>query len=248
MEPIVLVFSILISYLLGSISFGRVFARILKPDASIEETEMQLPGIEEPYKLRSIGGNTVGVKLGTKAGCAVGLLDILKAFFPTLFFLLIYPEQPYFLFAALGAFIGHNWPVYYRFKGGRGISPFYGGLFAFDPLGALAIAVTSMFIGMVILKELIIAYAGGVLLVIPFFLITKYNDPLFYYYLGYAILINILFIFGMVPEIRQIVTLRRKYGKGDMRASMDAFPMGQQMNKLMKRLGLDKQKNNSPKG
>jgi len=148
-----------------------------------------------------IGGrNTVGMRLGPRAGCIVGFLDIFKTFLPTLVFFLLYPNQPYFLIAALAGFIGHCWPVFYRFKGGRGISPFYGGLFAFDPLGAIVVAFTSLFIGMVILKELLVAYAGGVILVLFWFFLTKNSNPLFPYYIAYAVLIDILFIVAMIPR------------------------------------------------
>ncbi len=244
MDPWLLLFVAIISYLLGSISFGRVLMRLLKPGENLESVEMPIPGVEEKYKLESVGGNTVSLKLGARAGCAVGFLDILKAFIPTLAFRLLYPDQPYFLVAALMAFVGHNWPVFHHFKGGRGISPFYGGLFGFDPIGAVVVASASMLIGMVIFKELLIAYAGGVILLIPWLLITKWGDPLLVYYMVYCISISVLFIVAMIPEVRQIIALRRKYGKVDMHLSMETFPMGQQMLKLMQRLHLVK---NEPK-
>jgi len=243
MDPVVLLMAIILSYLIGSISFGRLIMHLVKPKEALDEVELKFKGMDEGIKVSSVGGNTVSLKLGARGGCAVGLLDILKAFIPTLVFRLLYPEQPYFLFAALAAFIGHNWPIYYRFKGGRGISPFYGGLFAIDPLGAVVVAFTSMVLGTFIMKDMLVAYTGGVVLVIFWFLATKFNDPLFVYYIGYALLINILFIIAMLPEIRQIIALRKKYGKGDVEVSMEAFPMGQHMLKLMKKLGLEKKGN-----
>jgi glycerol-3-phosphate acyltransferase PlsY len=241
--PLVLL-AFIISYLLGSLSFGRIVAHIMHPGEELREVEMDWAGADEKYKLESIGGNTVGMRLGARAGCIVGFLDIFKTFLPTLVFYLLYPVEPYFLSAALAGFIGHCWPIFHGFKGGRGISPFYGGLFGFDPLGAIVVAFTSLFIGMVILKELAIAYTGGVILVIFWFLLTKNNNPLFIYYMAYAILINILFILAMIPEIKQIVAFRKKYGKADMAAGMETFPMGQHMLRLMYKLGLQK---DSPK-
>ena len=240
MEIDIFLLALATSYLIGSLSFGRIVTRLLKPETDLDNVEMPLGEIDATYKLKSIGGNTVSMRLGARAGCLVGFLDIFKAFLPTLVFKLLYPEQPYFLVAAIGAFIGHVWPVYYKFKGGRGISPFYGGLITFNPLGAISIAFLSMFIGMVVFKELIIAYAGGVLLTIPWFLITERNDPLLVYYLIYGVLINILFITAMLPEIKQMRELRRKYGKPAMAADMSFFPMGQHMLRLMDRLGLSK--------
>jgi acyl phosphate:glycerol-3-phosphate acyltransferase len=241
LDIIIAIIIFLISYLLGSISFARILIRLLKPGEDLENVAMPLPGREEPLRLLSVGGNTASMKLGARGGCAVGLLDILKAFIPTLIVRILYPDQAYFFVAALGAFMGHNWPIYYRFKGGRGISPFYGGIFAIDPIGAVVVAVLSLLIGMFLLKELLFAYVGGVILLLPWFLITKHNDSLFVYYIIYTILVNILFVIGMIPEVKQIIDYRKKYGKGDMKASMEAFPMGQHMLKMMKKMGLTKE-------
>ena len=230
--PIILIS--LVSYLLGSLSFGRIVARILDPGLDLENIEMEIEGAEEGYRLQSIGGNTVSMKLGSRGGCTVGLLDILKVFLPTLAVRFLYPDQTYHLLAALAGFAGHCWPIYYRFKGGRGISAFYGGLFAIDPIGAFVVALLAQVIGMLILKELLFVYAGGVLFLIPWMLLTKSN----WHYYVYALLINVLFITAMIPEIRQIISLRKKYGKGDMAVSMEKFPMGRQMLRLMHRLGI----------
>jgi glycerol-3-phosphate acyltransferase PlsY len=234
----------IISYLLGSLSFGRIVARIMRPGENLQDIEMPWAGSDATYKLESIGGNTVGMRLGARAGCIVGFLDILKTFLPTLVFFILYAGQPYFLIAALAGFIGHCWPIYYRFKGGRGISPFYGGLFGFDPIGAIVVAFTSLLIGMVFLKDLLVAYTGGVILILFWFLLTKHNNPLFPYYIAYSLLIIILFILAMIPELKQYLEMVRKYGRGDMSAAMDTFPMGQHMLKMMKKLGLQKK---SPK-
>lgn len=69
MDPWLLLFVAIISYLLGSISFGRVLMRLLKPGENLESVEMPIPGVEEKYKLESVGGNTVSLKLGARAGC-----------------------------------------------------------------------------------------------------------------------------------------------------------------------------------
>ena len=134
------------SYLLGSISFARLVTYIFAPGESLEDIEFPVEGAEEGMRMEAMGGNTVSMKLGAKAGCAVGWLDILKVFVPTLVFRLLYPDQYLFLLAAIAGFIGHCWPIYYRFRGGRGISAFYGGLFAFDPIGAIVVALASAFI------------------------------------------------------------------------------------------------------
>lgn len=241
MDILTAIVILVISYLIGSLSFGRILMRILKPGEDLEDVAISVEGWEEPRKLMSVGGNTASIKLGSRWGCAVAWLDILKAFIPTLAVRLLYPGEPYIFVAAIGALCGHNWPIYHRFKGGRGISPFYGGLFAIDSIGAIVVAVSSLLIGMLVFKQMLIAYAGGVILLLPWFLVTKYNDPLFVYYIIYVLLAIILFVVSMIPEVKQSQEMRKKYGDVDMMKAMDAFPMGREMKKLMKRLGLRKE-------
>jgi len=236
MNPILLFLVALVGYLLGSISFARLISRLVDPKADLRDITLPVQNSEEKMPMLAMGANTASIKYGPKVGCTAGLLDILKVFLPTLAVRLIYPAEPYYLVAATAGFIGHCWPVYYGFKGGRGISPFYGGMFAIDPLGALVVASASMFIGMVLLKELLFAYTGGVFLTIVWFAVTRGWSP----ELIYALVIGILFLVALIPEIKMVRGMYQKYGKGDMRQSMDTFPMGQAMLKLMDRLHLNK--------
>jgi len=234
MNPTLFITTLFASYLIGSISFSRLVARIFHPEADIQDVNMPVQGTDDTFKVTSMGGNTVSLKLGGRAGCVVALLDAFKVFIPTLFIRLIYPDQPYFLIAAIGGFIGHCWPIYYRFIGGRGISAFYGGLLAFDTVGALVVAFTSLFLSMTVLRNIKVVnvmamYTGGVLLIIPWVLITK-NNPAFTIY---AIVINILFFLAMIPDILQSVQLIKKYGWKNVDVGMDQYPMGQSMTKMM---------------
>ena len=236
MDPILLFLVALVGYLLGSISFARLISRLVDPKADLRDITLPVQNSEEKMPMLAMGANTASIKYGPKVGCTAGLLDILKVFLPTLAVRLIYPAEPYYLVVATAGFIGHCWPVYYGFKGGRGISPFYGGMFAIDPLGALVVASASMFIGMVLLKELLFAYTGGVFLTIVWFALTRGWSP----ELIYALVIGILFLVALIPEIKMVRGMYQKYGKGDMRQSMGTFPMGQAMLKLMDALKIQR--------
>jgi len=232
MDPIVFLMAAVISYLLGSISFARLIPRIVDPKADLSDVSLPVQNSEERMPMLAMGANTASIKYGPKVGCSIGLLDILKVFLPTLAARLLYPNETYYLVAATAGFIGHCWPLYYGFKGGRGISPFYGALFAIDPLGALVVATTGMLIGMILLKDLLVAYTGGVLLTIVWFAITRGWGG----HLIYSLIVSMLFIIAMIPELKMIRDMNRKYGRGDMRNSMSTFPMGQAMLKLMEAL------------
>ena len=67
---------------------------------------------------------------------------------PTLIFYLLYPDQPYYLVCAMMTPIGHNWPVFHRFKGGAGQSCILGGMLVIDWVAVIATSVASQVIGL----------------------------------------------------------------------------------------------------
>ncbi|MGQ9494180.1 MAG: glycerol-3-phosphate acyltransferase [Anaerolineae bacterium] len=114
---------LLLGYLLGSIPSAQIAARRLK-------------GID----LRSVGSGTVsgtGVYYHVTwwAAVLVGLCDIAKGALPTWLGLRLGLGLPTSLAGGLAAVVGHNWPLYLGFKGGRGLSPFMGVLIVAFPLG-----------------------------------------------------------------------------------------------------------------
>jgi glycerol-3-phosphate acyltransferase PlsY len=117
-----------LGYALGSIPFGLILT--------------QFAGLGD---LRAIGSGNIGatnvLRTGRKDLAAATLvLDALKATFAVVLAKSIFGDSAS-LAAAVGAFIGHLYPVWLRFKGGKGVATYLGGLLgAFWP-GALAFAV-----------------------------------------------------------------------------------------------------------
>ena len=129
----------LIGYLLGSIPFGVLIGR---RSARVD--------------VRQIGSGKAGATnvlrvAGKKAAALVGILDLLKGLVAVVFAGLIFGEE-YLLVggsglwwlarsaqvvAALSAMAGHNFPIFLKFKGGRGVATFFGGLLALCPAAAL---------------------------------------------------------------------------------------------------------------
>ncbi len=111
----------LISYLLGSVPTAYIFARILK-------------GID----IRTFGSGNVGATnalrtLGKGPGIAVLILDILKGFLAVVFLgEFLFPKtdavstEVLRIILGLACVFGHNWPVFLRFKGGKGIATSFG--------------------------------------------------------------------------------------------------------------------------
>ena len=103
---------IIISYLLGSIPFGFLLTRIfLKKD------------------IREIGSGNIGatnvLRSGSKLiGYATLILDIVKAVIPVIFVKVYFIE--YLYIASLSVFLGHVFPVWLKFKGGKGVATYVG--------------------------------------------------------------------------------------------------------------------------
>jgi glycerol-3-phosphate acyltransferase PlsY len=227
--------AILVSYLIGSISMSRLALSILSPQTKIDDLEVKLPNSEEVYKVTAKGAAAASMVLGGRIGCAIGFLDMFKSAAPTLIFRLLRPDQPIYLLAALAVMAGHNWPIFYRFKGGRGISSVYGSLFVVDPIGALVVSVTGLIFGLVVVRDFFIAYLSGLWLLIPW-MWWRTGRAVF---IAYAIGANVLFVLAMIPDLKQYMKYRRE-GKFNMEDVLQTTPMGRGMSKIMDKLHLRK--------
>ncbi|MBF0358633.1 MAG: glycerol-3-phosphate 1-O-acyltransferase PlsY [Magnetococcales bacterium] len=113
------------SYLIGSIPFGLLLVRLLGGG----DIRTQGSG--------NIGATNVLRIVGKKAGIAALLLDMGKGGFPVLIANTIYgPDSFITLCSALAAFLGHLFPIYLGFKGGKGVATALGVLIAWVPVAA----------------------------------------------------------------------------------------------------------------
>ena len=223
-------------YLLGCISFARIISRLVAPEQDVTQTEMAVPGTEEKMQLRAVSGTAVSIHLGAKYGCLTALLDMLKVALPVAFFRFAFPGQPYFLIAAITGIMGHNWPAFYGFKGGSGLSPTYGGMLVISPVGTIVTAIGGMVLGLFVLRNVVVSYLAGLWLMIPWLWFTTYD----LWYLAYGIIANVLFLIAMLPEIKTVREYQKRGIGTEVAVGMDMTPMGRMMGKMMKRMGLDK--------
>jgi glycerol-3-phosphate acyltransferase PlsY len=113
MEYYIIIF---ICYLLGSIPFGFILTKLfLKKD------------------IRDIGSGNIGatnaLRTGNKIlGYATLILDISKAVLPIVYIKINFPE--YIFIASLCTFLGHVFPIWLKFKGGKGVATYVGILFS----------------------------------------------------------------------------------------------------------------------
>lgn len=223
-----------LSYLFGSISFARLISRFLDPSVELENVHLPAADGSQGQRLKNVGATTASVKYGPRVGCTIGLLDILKGVVPVLVLRLLFPGSYYYLIAAVFVVVGHNWPVYYRFKGGGGISPTYGGFFVVDFPGTVVSAFAGLVFGFFIVRDIMIAYMSG----LWFFLLWMIAFKADWAYILYGIVMNIIFMLATLPEAMEYFRKKRA-GQVDMKASMETFPMGRGMLKIMKFFGTE---------
>ena len=156
----------LISYLFGSIPFGYLFTKLLlKKD------------------IRDVGSGNIGatnvLRTGNKSiGYATLILDIIKAVVPVIYVKLNYPEFIYI--ASLCAFLGHVFPIWLKFKGGKGVATYLGILFAiniyFGVIFTLSWLITFVFSKFSSLSSLVASLSIPIYLL----LLTQFDQVIFY--------------------------------------------------------------------
>ena len=109
---------VLVGYILGSIPTAYIAGRLLKGS-----------------DIRAMGDGNVGARnayheLGHKAGIVIFFLDVTKGALPILIAQAVALSQVAILITGLATVVGHNWPIFIRFKGGRGEAATIGVLLA----------------------------------------------------------------------------------------------------------------------
>lgn len=130
------------SYLLGAVPWGLLIGRWSR---GVDVRQTGSGNIGSSNVLRTAGAKAAGLAL---------LLDVAKGAVPVLAARAVAGAVGFTdaqgaglqAGAALAALVGHSWPVYLRFNGGKGVATGVGGLFVLYPLGALVALVTALII------------------------------------------------------------------------------------------------------
>ena len=153
-----MIMSILIAYMLGSIPFGKIVTKLLTGE-DITKTGS-----------KNIGATNVYRTVSKKAGLLVLLLDGIKPIIAQViifyFFTQFYQNYKFLYF--LVSIIGHIFPIWLMFKGGKGVACFFGGYLIITPIPTL-IAITVWLLTVKITKT---SSLGGL---ISIFLLTIYQ-------------------------------------------------------------------------
>jgi len=156
----------LISYLMGSIPFGFILTKIfLKKD------------------IREIGSGNIGatnaLRTGNKVlGYSTLILDILKAIIPILYIKFYFSEFIYI--SSLCVFLGHVFPIWLKFHGGKGVATYVGILFVIDIYLGLLFTFVWFFIFIISKFSSLSSLIGSISIPIYFLFLSQFNDVLFF--------------------------------------------------------------------
>ena len=156
----------IISYLMGSVPFGFILTKIfLKKD------------------IREIGSGNIGatnaLRTGNKAiGYSTLVLDIFKAVAPVIYVKVFY--QDFLYISSLCAFLGHVFPIWLKFKGGKGVATYVGILFAINIYFGIIFTI-SWFVTFFISKySSLSSLVGAASIPIYLLILTQFDQGIFF--------------------------------------------------------------------
>jgi acyl phosphate:glycerol-3-phosphate acyltransferase len=163
----------IISYLMGSIPFGLILTRVfLKKD------------------IRDIGSGNIGatnaLRTGNKLiGYTTLILDISKAIIPVIYVKINFPELIFI--ASLCAFLGHVFPIWLKFKGGKGIATYVGILFSINILLG-TIFIISWIVIFLLTKYSSLSSMIGALSIPVYLLLTGQSNNVFFFIIMFVLI------------------------------------------------------------
>ncbi len=156
---------IFVAYLIGSISSAIITCKLMSlPDP-------RSGGSKNP-------GATNVLRLAGKKAAAITLIgDTLKGYIPVQIAVLLSLSHSTIAFIAVAAFLGHLYPIFFGFKGGKGVATMLGICFGFSPWVGLATAATWLFIAKVIKISSLSALVSMLLAPVFVWLLIADNTP-----------------------------------------------------------------------
>jgi len=154
------------SYLMGSVPFGLILTKIfLKKD------------------IREIGSGNIGatnaLRTGNKfIGYSTLILDIAKAIIPVIYVKINYPDLIYI--ASLCTFLGHVFPIWLKFKGGKGVATYVGILFSINIILGLIFVASWVFIFLLFRYSSLSSIIGSLSVPVYILITGQINDTIFF--------------------------------------------------------------------
>jgi glycerol-3-phosphate acyltransferase PlsY len=192
METLYTVAAVIAAYLIGSLSFAVIVSRAM--------------GLNDP---RSYGSGNPGatnvLRSGNKTAAILTLLlDALKGYVPVLLVVLFGARfglrEGTVALVGLAAFVGHLWPVFFRFQGGKGVATAAGVLLAFNPWLGAATLLTWIIIAGFFRYSSLAALVAAVFA--PFYQLLIWDGgPL----AGAIVVMSLLLVWRHLPNIQKLI-------------------------------------------
>ncbi|HEK85115.1 MAG: glycerol-3-phosphate 1-O-acyltransferase PlsY [Candidatus Saccharicenans sp.] len=191
------VFLILASYLIGAIPSGYLLVK-LKTRKDIREVGSGSTGTTNVFRYQ-----------GWKLAIPVMLIDISKGFFPAFFTDRWFQDKELTLLVVLAAVVGHCFPIYLKFKGGKGVATSAGGFLYLAPM-PLLLSLLVMVIILFLFRYVSLATLTGLLVFPLLVLIIQQNYNLF----SLGLIIFFLVAWRHKDNIKRLLTgTERKFGE-----------------------------------
>ncbi|MFN8258389.1 MAG: glycerol-3-phosphate acyltransferase [Bacteroidales bacterium] len=195
------------AYFIGSVSFARILYFFVKKSPEIGKFSEAVPHSDEVFESDLVSATLVAKQLGAKYGCLTSIADMAKVAVPALLVKTLLTAHPFYLLTAVFGIFGHNYPVYYSFKGGRGESPLLGALLVINWFGLLIVNVAATILGFITGSVLVVRW-GGYILMVPWLWIY-FKDI---WYVLFMLVANLLFWFSMRKDLARFNQLKKEKG------------------------------------
>jgi glycerol-3-phosphate acyltransferase PlsY len=182
---------VVFAYLLGSIPTGLLFSRALAGKDPRQQGS------------RNIGATNVMRTVGKTLGIITLLGDVLKGIIPIVIAQWLIKDNYWVAGTGLAAFLGHCFPIYLRFKGGKGVATALG---VFLPLAPLAVVFDIFFFAGVVATSRIVSVGSILAAAAMPILIWLLRCPLPYIILG--ICVAVLIIYRHKENIKRLISGR----------------------------------------
>ena len=188
-----LLFLLLFSYLIGSLPFSLIFAKLFK-------------GVD----VRQVGTGNVGasntlISAGKAAGILAALFDLTKGFAVIILARNFSNSDGVIALCGFLAIIGHDFPIYLNFKGGKGVATTMGALIAINPYAVWA-GMGFYIISLLVTRYLILSTLLTVS-ILPLLLFYLKEDV---WYIIFTVAAACLMIFVHREDMRRLIAGREK--------------------------------------
>lgn len=162
-----LIFCMIVGYLIGSLNPAALISKLKKRNLREHGTG-------------NLGATNIMLNFGKTYGVLVMLFDIAKGFVAVRFAQLISPALPFAgLIAGTCAVVGHVFPFYLKFKGGKGLAAFGGMILGVDPKLFLALLILTVVLMILVNYSVAMPMSAGILFPLLYGLRTRSFSGLF---------------------------------------------------------------------